>query len=261
MEDRRRYYIFLVPIFLPVRLVSIFLRKSPAIMLILRSFRDKCESPWYARRFLLALLTFSFLGKVILRLVILRDSDYWDSGYSFYFSTADTYLKTGSMCAGDPADGAYFAFRPPLFPLFIATVCRLTNYSADAFVVCEALLSTATVALVYWMTAKIARSSAALAAAALYAFYPYAFWHDTQLQENVLYTALALAGAAALMTAMERQTWRRFFLAGAVTGAAILTRTAHTTTALFLLLAVVFAFRRQPRRVQPGVCLSASARE
>jgi 4-amino-4-deoxy-L-arabinose transferase-like glycosyltransferase len=208
------------------------------------------SQPRSRKRLLLALLVVSFAGKVLLRLVVLRDPDYWRSGYSFYFEMAENYLRSGHFYLGDPGPqgGAYYAYRPPLYPLLIAGVCRLTNYSAGAFVVCEALISTATAALVYWVAARLARPAAALTAAALYAFYPYAFYHDTQIQENVLYNALSLAAVASFMTALDRRKGRDFVLAGAAAGAAILTRTSYTVAALFLLGAVAFACRRQPRQ-------------
>jgi 4-amino-4-deoxy-L-arabinose transferase-like glycosyltransferase len=223
---------------------------EPLAMLSPAFLGDWCDNRRRACWLLFALLAFSFAGKVALRLVVLRDPDYWDSGYSFYFDMAENYLRTGYVCLGNPdtAGGARYATRPPLYPLLIAAVCRLTHHSAEAFVVCEALISTATAALVYRIAARLARPAAALTAAALYAFYPYAFYHDTQLQENVLYNALALGGCACLTVALEGRGWRPFFLAGVVSGVAALTRTTHTVPTVFLLGALVLTFRRQPRQ-------------
>jgi 4-amino-4-deoxy-L-arabinose transferase-like glycosyltransferase len=219
-------------------------------MPILRRLCDYCDNGRRALWILLAVLALSFAGKVILRLVVLRDPDYWQSGYSFYFQMAENYLRTGYVCLGDPesGEGAYYAFRPPLYPVLIAAACRLTHYSVDAFVVCEALISTATAALVYWITAQFARPAAALAAATLDAFCPYDFYHDTQLQENVLYDALALAACACLMVALDQRTWRGFFLAGVLAGVAVLTRMSHMAATLFLLGTVLFPFRHRARQ-------------
>src|SRR5438045_232846 len=99
---------------------------------------DWCNKPGRAGRLLVAVLVVSFVGKVALRLAVLGDANYWETGYSFYFNMADNYLRHGYICQGDAgsAEGAYYAYRPPLYPLLIAAVCRLTNYSAAAFVVC-----------------------------------------------------------------------------------------------------------------------------
>jgi 4-amino-4-deoxy-L-arabinose transferase-like glycosyltransferase len=219
-------------------------------MPILPRLCDWCDHGRRSLWLLSGLLALSFTGKVVLRLVVLRAPDYWQSGYSFYFNMAENYLRSGYVCSGDPLspDGAYYAFRPPLYPVFIAAVCWLTHYSVDAFVVCKALISTATVALVYWIAARLARPAAALGAATLYAFYPYAFYHDTQLQETVLYNALSLAGCACLMVALDGRNWPGFFLAGVLSGMAVLTRTSHTAAVLFLLGTVAFASRHRPRQ-------------
>jgi 4-amino-4-deoxy-L-arabinose transferase-like glycosyltransferase len=214
-----------------------------------QSLRDWYNKPGRSGWLLLALLVVSFTGKVALRLVVLRDPHYWETGYQAYSGMAECYLRTGTVCLGDPeSGGGYYAFRPPLYPLFIAAVWRLSHHSADAFVVCEAFLSTLTVALVYWVTARLARPPAALLSALIYAFYPYSFYHDTQVQENVLYNALSLAGAACFVVALDRKDGRLFFLAGVVSGAAALTRMSHTAPILFLVGALLLAFRQQPRQ-------------
>jgi 4-amino-4-deoxy-L-arabinose transferase-like glycosyltransferase len=214
------------------------------------SLRDWHNKPWRTSWPLLTLLLLSFAGKVALRLVVLRDPDYWDSGYSNYFSMAENYLRTGTVFMGDPDSdvGRYYAFRPPLYPLLIAAVCVTTQYSADAFVVCEALISTMTVALVYWITARLARPPAPLLSALIYAFYPYSFYHDTQLQESVLYNGLSLAAATCFLVALDGKKGRGFVVAGLVSGAAVLTRVSHMAPTLFLAGALLLVFRQEPRR-------------
>jgi 4-amino-4-deoxy-L-arabinose transferase-like glycosyltransferase len=216
-------------------------------MLKLQSFFAWCDTPRHSGSLLFVLLVVSFAGKVALRLLFFRDAHYWQSGYSFYFRMAETYLQTGTLCLGDPnTSGAYYAFRPPLYPLLIAVVCRITNKSSDAFVVCEALISTLTVALVYGITLRVARPHAALLSAFSYAFYPYSFVHDTQLQENVLYNALSLAAFALFVIALDGKKRRAFFLAGIASGAAVLTRTSHLAAVAFFGGTLLLVMRHQP---------------
>lgn len=194
---------------------------------------------------LILLLLLSFAGKAALRLVVLHDPNYWGSGYSLYFMMAENYLRPSSSIK-DPAPSRpeYSAIRPPLYPFLIAAVCRLTDYSATAFVLVEALISTAIVALVYTITARLAPPPAPLLAAFLYAFYPYSFYHDTQLQDTVLHTALSLAAVACLLPAFDGKKGFLCFLAGVFAGAAIVTRVSHSVAALFLLGLILFIFRR-----------------
>jgi 4-amino-4-deoxy-L-arabinose transferase-like glycosyltransferase len=206
-----------------------------------------------SRTLLLAVLTFSFVGKILLRLVVLHDDQYWQSGYSFYYQMADNFLRTGTVFleVPGPETGRYYAFRPPLYPLFIAAVCQLTQHSAAAFVCCEALVSTFTVWLVYWITARLAGEIPALFSACLYAFYPYSFYHDTQLQESVLYNALVLASVAWLLVALDGARSRFSFLAGVASGAAALTRLSHMAPILFLLAVLLFTYRYQRQQGWP----------
>jgi 4-amino-4-deoxy-L-arabinose transferase-like glycosyltransferase len=220
---------------------------------------DWFSKSWRTHRLLLALLVLSFAGKVVLRLVLMPEPDYWHSSYFFYYSMAENYLQTGSVYLGHPDSdvGRSYAFRPPLYPLFIAAICRSTHYSAGAFVVCQALLSTVTVALVYWITARLAGPPAPLLSALLCAFYPYSFYHDTQLQDTVLHTTLSLAAVACFLVALDGGKGWVFFLAGVVSGVAILTRASHLAAALFLAGTLLLIFRRRP--VQAIRFLSACA--
>lgn len=199
---------------------------------------------------LLLVLVVSFAAKAALRLA-LAGPGYWDTGYTHYFLIARNYLHTGSLFLGDPSSPVrYWAFRPPIYPLFIAGVYQATNGSIAAFVVAEAIVSTLSVWLVHHATQRLAGPRAALLAAALYAFFPYAFFHDTQLQETVLYVFLSLAAFVLVLRAVERDSRPLFFLAGLVAGLAILTRVSHSAVVLFTSLGLFF-FARRARRAIP----------
>ena len=209
--------------------------------------RGRDNQIWRAGRLLFLLLALSFAGKAAFRLVVFHNPNYWESGYSLYFDLADTFLRTGSFYEVDPDSSAtgYRAFSKPLYPLLIAAVCKLTHYSGEAFVLVEALISTLTVVLVYAITVRLAPPPAAFLSALLYAFYPYAFYHDTQLQENVLWNALALATVACLLAAIDGKRGYLFFLAGTLAGGTIATRVSHSTATLFLLGLILFVFRHE----------------
>ncbi len=193
------------------------------------------------RSLLLIALTSGF-AKFALRVAIVGDSDYWQSGYSFYHRMALTLLHHGRLAFGadETGSGGYACFRPPGYPVFVAAISWLTNDSAIAFIACEAALSTVAVVLVYWVTRMMADPRAALFSAAIYACLPYSFYHDTQLQENVLYNGLSLLGVALLVFALrQRRQTSMLLLSGIATGAAVLTRMSHLASAVAL-LAVVF---------------------
>lgn len=197
-------------------------------------------------KLLIGLLLLSFLARASFRLWFSDPSRYWQSGYSFYHRMAVQLLETGRLTyAPEPSD--WPCYRTPIYPAFVAAISWLTNDSAVVFIVCQALISTLTVALVYWITRRLAGETAALWSAALYAFFPYSVVHDTQLQENVLYNALSLLSVGLFLTGLERQSVLRWmFVTGLAAGAAVLTRASHLAPAVVLPI-VVWLLPARPR--------------
>jgi 4-amino-4-deoxy-L-arabinose transferase-like glycosyltransferase len=209
------------------------------------------ETRWW----LLAVLALSFAGKVALRLASSDYHSYWESGYSFYFQMAEYLLRDGQLYLGssDTPANCFYAFRPPLYPLMIAAVCKLTSCSAGAFIVVEALISTVTVALVYGITRQLASGRAALLAAAGTAFFPYSFVHDTQLQETVLCNCLSTASIYTLVLALRGgRAW--LLLTGLLFGAAALTRLSHLLPAVAL-TGLAFWLLRHDMRLAISACM------
>ena len=196
-------------------------------------------------RLLFALLLVSFAGKVAFRLLVTSGADYWQTGYTVYYEMAQNILHHAACCIGDPGQpDAMYAFRPPLYPLIIDAMCGLSLVSASLFVIFVALVSTLCVALVYCITARMASLRAALLSACFYAGYPYAFVHDTQPQENVLLNVLSLGMVASLLLGFDTTKLKYFFVAGILTGAAVLTRISHSAVGLVLFCVVLWTLRR-----------------
>lgn len=208
---------------------------------------------------ILFILCFSFALKVGVRLYLSRHINFWETGYSFYYKIALNFLKTGELYLQNShsfyiADKLY-AVRTPLYPLFIALVIKLPHFSAPIFILAEALISTLTVALVYRIAKDIFGAQAAFLSALLYAFYPYAFIHDTQLQENVLYNFLSLASVLCLLPAINQRRKLIFFLAGLLLGTATLTRASHIMHTFSLILLVILMFRKNLKQASIYACL------
>jgi 4-amino-4-deoxy-L-arabinose transferase-like glycosyltransferase len=192
------------------------------------------EQRWRPLSSLAFVLLVSFLGKALFRLWFSDPTTYWQSGYSFYHRMAIHLLESGQFNNG-AQEGLYSCFRLPGYPAFIAGVSWLTGDSPSAFILFQSLVSTATVALVYWITSLLASHRAALASAALYAFFPYAFAHDTQLQENGLYNALSTLSVAIFVSGLgKRRLLAWMFAAGLAAGLAVLTRGTHIVPAMVL---------------------------
>ncbi|OGW85165.1 MAG: hypothetical protein A3A81_00760 [Omnitrophica bacterium RIFCSPLOWO2_01_FULL_45_10b] len=202
---------------------------------------------------ILSLLFISFALKAGLRLWLIRHVNFWETGYGLYYKIAHNFLTTGGLYLQGGhslyiADKLY-AVRTPLYPLFIALIAKLSNFSASAFIIAEAFISTLTVALVYKITKDFFSTNAAFLSAFLYAFYPYAFIHDTQLQENVLYNFFSLASVMCLLFAINKKRGLLFFLSGLVLGAATLTRASHLMHTFSLIVLVLFILRKNLKEV------------
>ena len=197
---------------------------------------------------ILLILSSSFALKFGLQIFLSRSQNYWQTGYSFYYRTAQNFLNTGTLYL-DANHSLYeapklYAVRPPIYPIFIALVNRLTNHSAVAFILIECLISSGTVLFVYQMTKLLADKRAALASAFLCAFYPYALFHDSQLQENVVYNFFSTFSVLLLLFGIKREKSSYFFLTGTLLGLATLTRASHLIHGLVLIFFLPWLFKK-----------------
>lgn len=197
-------------------------------------------------------LMLSFVGKAILRIALSRDLNYWWTGSGLYFEMAQNLIREGELYfySGHhlfiPAK--FYALHPPLFVFFVAAISKLTDSSASSFIVAQALVSILTVWIVYKIATRIANHRAGLLAAILYAFYPYAFVHDTQLQDTNLYNFLSLASIWCFIVSVDKKRTLLFFVTGLILGMTILVRFSHQTNCLFLVALLFLIFRTNYRR-------------
>ena len=149
--------------------------------------------------------------------------------------------------------------RPPGYPTLIAGVYALFGESLLALRVVEAVLGTASVAVVGVAGAAAFGRAAGWIAAALMALHPVlVYLPSTQYSENTLVLVLVLAWAAVFAAWRGGATWR-WALAGGLFGLAALVR----PTTVFLLpglgVGMLLAFRASARpRVGPAVAALAA---
>ncbi|GEM_PF-1840070 len=193
------------------------------------------------------ILFLSLALKFGLRLMLIRNINFWESGYGFYYQLALNFLQTGKLYLH--GHGLYsadflYAVRPPLYPLFIAVIAKLSGFSVPIFIFFEALISTFTVIIVYQLATRCFDSKTGFLSALFYAFFPYALFHDTQLQENVLYNFFSTLSIWYLIRGIDQKKNLDYFLGGIVLGAATLTRASHIFHSLFLILLFFYLFRK-----------------
>lgn len=139
------------------------------------------------------------------------------------------------------------AFRVPLYPMLIVT---------------QAMASTGTVISAALLARQRFGDWAGLVAGGLCAVHPFYVWHDLALQETGMFTFLAAMATVLLCAARGTGRWRYALLAGAVLGAAILTRTTLLPFALIGCLWLALPAEAKPvpyprRAVSAALALAA----
>lgn len=135
-----------------------------------------------------------------------------------------TYMTLGRECAAGrfPAE---FYYQPYYYAVFLAPICRIFGgVAVYAVIVIQSLLSAATVFLAGWCGRKVFSERAGLIAAALTAISSSLILYVPFHQNETLQTFHLILLFWLTLRAMERPTWLRWALTGAVAGIAILTR-------------------------------------
>jgi 4-amino-4-deoxy-L-arabinose transferase-like glycosyltransferase len=175
------------------------------------------------------------------------------------FDSAWYLLVSGSIAANkgfvDPAKlyvhgvSVPTAFRPPLYPLFLAGVSKTGVDSARAFQYAGCVVGMITVVLVGLLGRRVGGNAVGLCAAALAAVDPTFLAVDAALMSETLYLPLVAGCIVAVYRAMERPTAWRWAFVGMLSGASILTRSDGAVLLLVLVVpAALFGVRGTWRR-------------
>ncbi len=199
------------------------------------------------RRFalLMAAIFVAALGfRIGIRLVV-GTQNYWIDGYGQYASLGQ------SLCAGSGyafPGGLPTAFRVPLYSYLVAaTTCGVA--SPWPLILAQALASSATALLAGLIARRMAGNAAGLLAAAIYALWPYAAWHDLSLQESGLQAFMAALVTWQLILLRDKGGAMRALGAGIVLGLLLLTRATMLPFALCALGIAGFPYRGKARLV------------
>ena len=137
----------------------------------------------------------AFTTRVVAR-VLAGEAAYLRSGYTFDLTIARTFVDGDGLCM---ATAAGCARRMPLYPLLIAPFAAVGHLFPWLPIV-QAASGAATVWVGWKLALEIADQRAALLAAAMVAFNPYAILHDTALQETSLFNLLVAAAVYWLLS-------------------------------------------------------------
>ncbi|MGH2839273.1 MAG: glycosyltransferase family 39 protein [Solirubrobacteraceae bacterium] len=144
---------------------------------------------------------------------------------------------------------------PPGAPAFFALASKLDPSAPDpgeptdlpAAYWFQALVSTATLLLVFALGALLAGPAAGLLAAALVAFYPPLIAINGSLMSETLGATLATAAALVLVVALRARSWRLMAFAGLTFGLLVLTRTDFLFAIGLVAIVIAVAARSEGR--------------
>lgn len=184
------------------------------------------RSTWRADRWL--------LGAILTLALVLRVSLVVGTRHLRLGSDPTDYDRLARLLAGGRGWGQSVlaagrgptAFRPPLYPLFLAGVYKITGGSLTAARLTEALLGTLTVALIGWVAFRLMGRRAAICASVLAAVYPALIVYSTAVLSESIFVPLELGALAAALQARQapNKAWRWSVVAGALLGLGILAR-------------------------------------
>jgi 4-amino-4-deoxy-L-arabinose transferase-like glycosyltransferase len=152
------------------------------------------------------------------------------------------YLALGRFMAN--GKGFITNFRPPLYPAFIGAGLKLFD-SAVAIRALQALLSGASIPLVYGIASRVGGQQTARTAAALFAFDPILIGFSHLLWSETLFITLFLAGIHLLLRDPAPVRPAGWFAAGICFGLGGLTRSMLLTLMPLLLPWLLLWVRRQ----------------
>jgi Dolichyl-phosphate-mannose-protein mannosyltransferase len=197
----------------------------------------------------------AFSLRIVARLLYTGRTDFWTSGYGFFFELAQSIAQGQGFSVGGPPT----AFRVPLYPTLLAAL----TFGHQAFwpiVIAQSLIGAATVVCAALLACRMfhgpAADRASMVAAAITAFYPYYIVHDTALQETSFFTLLTIVAVLVLEQAAQAGTPVAGVLGGLVLGLDVLTR---PTIAPFAALAPVWLLWRRQTRAAVACALLLAA--
>ena len=176
----------------------------------------------------------------------------WDNPYFTdspdYIAAARSLLSDGSY----PMTSSFPLFRPPLYPVFIASVWSVTQGSVFILKLVQVALHAGVVLMVYAASKLIFRDRfAAVIGALLAAVNPFFLYHAAAIQSETLHTFLVTLGilAAVALALNEGPEMRIAVVSGVAFGLAALCKPTAFGVGL-VVAATLFVVRvRFPRRL------------
>lgn len=158
------------------------------------------------------------------------------------------------------AGGGPTAFRPPLYPLFVGTLYRISGDSVTFARLVQAFIGAAAVAVLALLARRLWDDRVALVGAAIGAVYPPLVVASTALMSEAIFIPLELGALLCIVRHRDEAAGIRWAaVAGLLTGLAVLARPQGVVLALPLLLLAARGTGRSRARLGCVVVVSAMA--
>ncbi|MBN1594152.1 MAG: glycosyltransferase family 39 protein [Candidatus Coatesbacteria bacterium] len=192
----------------------------------------------------IVLLAFS-PGPPVLRYFNFDEADYELLGKNLYEGNGYCYVP------GEPS-----AFRPPLYPIFVAAVFTLSgerNHRAIQWF--QAIVSAVCAGLLYSLGSLIFGPRAGIFAGLLFSIYPTMLYYVPKLLTETLFITLLTGAMLLLFVAVRRDNVAFYALAGGMFGVAFLCRTVLLPflVLFFIPMMLILAKRRVVKRITPRI--------
>ncbi len=147
--------------------------------------------------------------------------DWWDE-LGWKLASGQGYWVNNPYFPDGPA---YFSWRAPVFPIFLALVYKIFGHSYLAAKICLAIVSSFTCLLIYFISKLFMSEKHSIFAALLYAIYPASIFWTGYLAPETLTAFLLLLFVYIVFISFDRKIGFSLF-AGIIFGVAVLCRSA-----------------------------------
>lgn len=195
---------------------------------------------------------------LIVRTIYLLSSPNIPQYRYFNFDEADYELIAKNLFEGNGycyLRGHPTAFRPPLYPLVVASVYKASgtrNHAAVRWV--QVLLSSATAGLVFLLGLLVFGRGAGVWAGAIFALYPTMLYYVPKLMTETLFIALLYASLVTVVLAIKRGAANLFAAAGLLFGVSFLCRPVLLPFIIGLFVPMMFLLSRRKVIHRTAVC-------
>ncbi|MFQ5963082.1 MAG: ArnT family glycosyltransferase [Candidatus Scalinduaceae bacterium] len=117
-----------------------------------------------------------------------------------------------------------FSFKPPLYPMFLATIYSTCDRNFLAVGIIQAFLGSLSCLILFQISKRIFDEKVGLISTSIFALYPYFVLQGTKVMDTTLFTFLTVISILYLYKVTERPTSVNMVAAGIIMGLAILCR-------------------------------------